>query len=168
METLAITVRPAEPRDAAGLARLHRLSWTQTYCGIIPHRSLRLMVQRRDQAWWRQAIARGNAILVLEAGGEAAGYATFGRNRSFAVPAEGEIYEIYLLPEYTGTGLGRRLFNAARARLRERGLRRVLVWALEDNQGATSFYEGQGGRRVAEQTESFEGRELRKIAFVWG
>lgn len=37
------------------------------------------------------------------------------------MPYSGEIFEIYLLPEYQGLGFGRRLFNAARQELAAHG-----------------------------------------------
>ena len=32
---------------------------------------------------------------------------------------------------------------------------------------AMDFYTGKGGRDVAQGYETFEGRKLRKVAFVW-
>ncbi|TIL75200.1 MAG: GNAT family N-acetyltransferase, partial [Mesorhizobium sp.] len=80
---------------------------------------------------------------------------------------QGEIYELYVRPEYQGIGLGSRLFSAARARLADHGLKGMVVWALEDNQNALTFYAGAGGRDVAEGVEVFEQKALKKVAFVW-
>jgi ribosomal protein S18 acetylase RimI-like enzyme len=80
---------------------------------------------------------------------------------------EGEIYELYLRPEYQGIGLGTRLFAAARERLARHGLKGLVVWALEDNDNALDFYAGAGGRDVAEGVEVFDQKALRKLAFVW-
>jgi hypothetical protein len=43
----------------------------------------------------------------------------------------------------------------------------MVVWALEDNTNALSFYTGAGGRDVAEGVEIFDQKALRKVAFVW-
>lgn len=167
MKTIVAEVRHAEPEDAEDLAGIHEISWRGAYSGLIPHRSLDRMVARRSAAWWRQAIARKAAILVLEFAGEPIGYATLGHNRAQALKVEGEIYEIYLLPEYQGLGFGKRLFDAARDLLRARGMRRFVVWALADNAGAVAFYGNVGGLDFAEGEERFDGVTLRKIAFVW-
>ncbi|ECF1263638.1 GNAT family N-acetyltransferase, partial [Salmonella enterica subsp. enterica serovar Uganda] len=66
-----------------------------------------------------------------------------------------------------GVGLGSRLFAAARARLASHGLKGLVVWALEDNTGAVSFYSGAGGVDIAEGVEIFDQKALRKVAFVW-
>lgn len=168
MKTIVTDVRFAEDRDAAELALIHEAAWLNAYRGIIPYRSLEKMVKRRGPAWWRQAIGNEAAILVVEFGGEIAGYATLGRNRARALSVEGEIYEIYLQPKFQGIGFGRRLFDAARALLRDRGMRGLAVWALADNDNAMGFYASIGGADIAEGEETFEDRTLRKVAFVWG
>jgi ribosomal protein S18 acetylase RimI-like enzyme len=106
-------------------------------------------------------------VLVVEIGGTVAGYATLGRNRARGLTQQGEIYELYLRPEYQGIGLGSRLFAAAREKLAASGLKGMVVWALEDNGGALSFYEGAGGRDAAEGVEVFDQKALKKVAFVW-
>ncbi|MGN6550470.1 MAG: GNAT family N-acetyltransferase [Pararhizobium sp.] len=167
MTTLTIDVRPAEPNDALAIADVHRAAWSQAYTGIIPFRSLRAMVERRGVRWWQRAIRGSTSILVLDVGGTIAGYATLGLNRARALPQDGEIYELYLMPEYQGVGLGRRLFNEARRKLASLGCKGVVVWCLEENEGGLSFYRATGGADVAEGAETFDGRLLKKVAFIW-
>jgi ribosomal protein S18 acetylase RimI-like enzyme len=167
MNTLTIDIRKAELRDAAAIADVHQDAWRGAYSGIIPHRTLARMINRRGPDWWANAIRRAATVLVIEIGGKLAGYATIGKNRARELSQQGEIYELYLLPEYQGIGLGSRLFSAAKAKLAESGLRGLVVWALEENAGALSFYEGAGGRDIAEGVEVFEQKALKKVAFVW-
>lgn len=167
MKTLTIDIRNAGPADARAVADVHFKSWNGAYSGIIPHRALSAMIARRDHKWWASAIRRVATVLVVEMGGEIVGYATLGRNRARELSQQGEIYELYILPEYQGVGLGTRLFRAARRKLAEHGLKGLVVWALEDNAGAISFYEGAGGVDAAEGIEVFEQKAHRKIAFTW-
>ncbi|WP_427025202.1 N-acetyltransferase family protein [Aureimonas ureilytica] len=167
MKTIAAEIRLAEPRDAAALSRVHEASWRGAYAGLIPFRTLTRMVERRNAAWWHSAIQNQAAILVLEYGGEMGGYATLGRNRTRALGVEGEVYELYLRPEFQGIGFGQRLFAAARMLIRSRGLSGTAVWALEDNPSAVRFYQAAGGVDVATGTETFEGVTLRKLAFTF-
>jgi ribosomal protein S18 acetylase RimI-like enzyme len=167
MNTLTIDIRKAEPRDAAAIADVHRQAWHGAYAGLIPHRALTSMIERRGSDWWANAIRRAATVLVVEIGGKIAGYTTLGRNRARELRQQGEIYELYLRPEYQGIGLGSRLFAAARAQLADNGLKGMVVWALEDNQNALAFYAGAGGRDVAEGVEVFEQKALKKVAFVW-
>ena len=167
MKTLDIDIRKAGPDDANAIAAVHEQAWRGAYSGIIPHRALNAMIGRRGPAWWAGAIRRSATVLVVEMGGTLAGYATIGGNRAGQLSQQGEIYELYLRPEYQGVGLGTRLFAAARRRLQGAGLRGLVVWALEENDGAVAFYRGAGGRDVAEGVEIFDGQAIRKIAFIW-
>ena len=167
MKTLAIDIRKAEPRDAGAIAEVHHDAWRGAYAGVIPHRALTAMINRRGREWWANAIRGAASVLVVEVGGEVAGYATIGRNRARELRQEGEIYELYLRPEYQGIGLGTRRFAEARTRLRGHGLKGLVVWALEENAGALDFYASSGGRDVAEGVEVFDQKALRKVAFVW-
>ncbi|MFC3207116.1 MAG: GNAT family N-acetyltransferase [Mesorhizobium sp.] len=167
MNTLTIDIRKAEPRDAVAIADVHQQAWQGAYAGIIPHKALMAMINRRGPDWWANAIRRAATVLVIEIGGRIAGYTTVGRNRARELKQQGEIYELYLRPEYQGIGLGSRLFAAARARLADNGLKGLVVWALEENQNALSFYAGAGGRDIAEGVEVFEQKALKKVAFVW-
>ncbi len=167
MSTLSIDVRRAEAQDAEAITSVHDASWRFAYDGIIPARELSRMIARRGARWWDRAIRRGTAILIIEVGGTIAGYATFGPNRARDLAQKGEVYELYLLPEYQGIGLGTRLFLAARRELARYGYDTTVVWALADNENACRFYRNAGGRRVARSTERFGDAALTKIAFAW-
>ena len=125
------------------------------------------MVERRGPNWWAGAIRRGSRIIVLTVAGETVGYASHGRNRAAALAVGGEIYELYVKPEYQGVGLGRRLFQASRKELASRGMSGLAVWALADNESACEFYRGLGGKPAARGAERFGDATLDKLAFVW-
>ncbi|TQX88620.1 MULTISPECIES: GNAT family N-acetyltransferase [Rhizobium] len=167
MKTLSIDVRRAEPHDARAISETHRLSWQYAYTGIIPHRALSQMIERRGEAWWRRATRGPATLLVLDVAGTVAGYATLGLNRASALPQEGEIYELYLRPEYQGIGLGRLLFGEARRLLKSLGCKGMVVWCLEDNENAERFYRSHGGLDFCEGLETFGGEQVKKIGFVW-
>ncbi len=113
-----------------------------------------------DEAW--RAAYQG-----IIPGAELAGYANYGRNRARSLHFEGEIYELYLRPEFQGLGFGRRLFAAARRDLVQSGLKSMVIWALSDNEPAVEFYRALGGRMVARSSEQFGTKTLDKVAFAW-
>lgn len=161
-----INVRPATPNDAAALTAIFRDCWRLAYTAIIPAAELAAMTHKRNEMWWRAAIARDTSMLVLEAAGTVAGYATLGRARASRV-YQGEIYELYLSPVYQGIGLGAHLFEACRQRLDAKSLNGLIVWALADNSAAVEFYLRRGGRQVGQAAEKFGSKSLAKIAFGW-
>ena len=70
MTTLAIDIRKADPGDAEAIAEVHRTAWQGAYAGIIPHRALTAMINRRGSQWWANAIRRAATVLVVEIGGK--------------------------------------------------------------------------------------------------
>ena len=167
VSTVTIDIRPARARDAAEIAAVHDDAWLFAYRGLIPGAELQRMVMRRGAAWWQKAIAGGSRLSLLTFGPTIAGYANYGRNRARSLHFEGEIYELYLRPEFQGLGFGRRLFNAARRDLVQSGLKSMVIWALSDNEPATEFYRNLGGRMVARSSEKFGPKSLDKVAFAW-
>ncbi len=148
-----IGIRRAEVADAGRIADVHDAAWRQAYRGIIPGTELERMIARRGPTWWKRALERHTAILVLEVGGRIAGYATLGHNRMRMLPHAGEIYELYIDPEHQGLGFGRSLFAAAKAELRRYGLASFAVRVLAENTPALGFWERMGGKVAAETGE---------------
>ena len=165
MTAALITIRRARPRDAPEIAGVHDVAWRDAYRGIIPGRELEKMVARRGPDWWQAAINHGSRLLVLEFDELIAGYVSYGRNRVTALPYQGEIFELYLAPEFQGVGFGQRLFDAARRDLQAFGYNSTLVWALSDNDRAIGFYKHLGGRIVRQAHERFAGEMRGRVAF---
>lgn len=167
MSTVLIEIRQARLADANAVAAAHDDAWRAAYRGIIPGAELDKLVNRRGAQWWESAIRKGSRISVLVFGDQIAGYTNYGRNRARSLHYDGEIYEVYLRPEFQGLGFGRRLFSAARRDLAQSGLRTMVVWALSDNDPAVDFYRALGGRLVARSSERFGQKTLDKVAFAW-
>jgi ribosomal protein S18 acetylase RimI-like enzyme len=167
MSTRTIRIRTAAAADAAGVASVHDAAWMEAYRGIIPGAHLERMVQRRGTSWWANAIAKGSRIAVLDFNDTIAGYASYGRNRAVSLPYRGEIFELYLLPEFQGVGFGRRLFSAAQRELAGHGLTSLVVWSLADNERAIQFYEKLGGLMVGRAHENFGDVSRERLAFGW-
>ena len=167
MSTVLIEIRRAKASDAAAVADTHDEAWRMAYQGIIPGAELEKLISRRGPAWWESAIRKGSRVVLLVFGDRVAGYANYGRNRARSLFYDGEIYELYLRPEFQGLGFGRRLFTAARRDLAQSGLKSLVIWALSDNDPAVEFYRALGGRPVARSSERFGTRVLDKVAFAW-
>jgi ribosomal protein S18 acetylase RimI-like enzyme len=165
--TVLIEIRQAKSADAAAVASTHDEAWRAAYQGVIPGTELEKLISRRGPEWWDSAIRKGSRIAILCFGDTVAGYANYGRNRARSLFYEGEIYELYLRPEFQGLGFGRRLFSGARRDLTQSGLKSLVVWALSDNEPAVEFYRALGGRAVARSSERFGTRVLEKVAFAW-
>ncbi|WP_027486990.1 GNAT family N-acetyltransferase [Allorhizobium undicola] len=167
MKTVSIDVRAANAEDARSLSEVHRAAWINTYSGLIPHKPLTTMIERRNENWWRKAANGPATVLLADVGGLVAGYATMGLNRARGLPQEGEIYEIYMRPEYQGIGLGYALFHESRRFLKRLGCKGLVVWCLEDCANSVSFFRSNGGRDMVEGLEDFDSVQLKKLGFLW-
>jgi ribosomal protein S18 acetylase RimI-like enzyme len=167
MNTNLIEIRRARTADAVALASAHDEAWRTAYRAIIPGPELDKLINRRGAEWWEGAIRKGSRISILVFGDTVAGYSNYGRNRARSLSYDGEIYELYLRPEFQGLGFGRRLFSAARRDLAQSGIRSLVVWALSDNEPAVEFYRALGGRPVARSCEKFGAKTLDKVAYAW-
>src|SRR4051794_7201470 len=155
MSTTLIEVRPAKASDASAVASTHDESWRSAYQGIIPGAELEKLINRRGPQWWDSAIRKGSRVSVLVFGDKVAGYANYGRNRARSLHFEGEIYELYLRPEFQGLGFGRRLFTAAKRDLGQRGLKRLVIWAALQHETWAGFYRRLGWGKGAAFPEKF-------------
>ena len=167
MNTVLIEIRRARTTDAKSVAEAHDEAWRTAYRGVIPGPELEKLIARRGSGWWEGAIRKGSRISLLAFGDTIAGYTNYGRNRARSLQFDGEIYELYLRPEFQGLGFGRRLFTAARRDLAQSGMKSLVIWALSDNEPAVAFYQALGGRMVARSSEKFGPKSLDKVAFAW-
>src|SRR5260370_40375968 len=167
MSTTLIEVRRAKPSDAADIASTHDDAWRAAYRGVIRGPELDKLINRRGPDWWESAIRKGSRIAILVFGEHVAGYANYGRNRARSLYYDGEIYELYLRPEFQGLGFGHKLFTSVRRDLTQSGLQSMVVWALSDNGPALAFYRSLGGKAVARSSERVGTRHLGRVAFAW-
>jgi ribosomal protein S18 acetylase RimI-like enzyme len=154
-----ILIRPAGAADVGAVAAVRRASWKAAYAGIIDGDIIDSVTAPRPAA----ARQRPHATTVVAVAGQRAevvGFATFGPERTVAFPPAppvlseltaagaagqtGEVYAIYLVPARWSDGIGRVLMDAALARLREAGYRRVVLWVLTANARARRFYDKAG------------------------
>lgn len=167
MKTITIDQRLATRHDAKAIAHVHDAAWRVAYQGIIPTRELDKIIARRGPQWWQNALDKGNRISLLLFGDEIVGYANYGKNRAEGLPQQGEIYEIYLLPEFQGLGLGTQFFHAVKRDLAQFNLKTLVIWVLSENEMAVSFYRSLGGKPIARSSERFGEKILDKTAFAW-
>lgn len=162
-----IDVRAADTADCDALAGIHSEAWLGAYRGVLHGVDLQKMISRRGAQWWRGALARGVNIKVLSIADTPAGYATYGPCRLKDTSMDGEIYELYLKPEYQGLGFGRLLFNNVRETLSSHSSTGLAVQVLSDNQPARAFYKAVGGKPTAKSWYRIGGRRLDLVIYAW-
>lgn len=143
-------IRRATAEDAAAVARLHARSWQATYPGLVPDEIIARVVQgegtrteRLKELFADADNERRGWVATLK--GEVVGMAiSCPSHDPDASDRTGEIEAIYLDPDFTGKGLGRRLFAHVTDGLREQGFEESTLWVLDTNLRARRFYEAAG------------------------
>jgi len=172
------TIRPATERDAAGIAKVYVDTWRSTYAAILPHRGLLGMSYEQQTRQWSWIVRdhTQSVIVATEADNGVVGFAGFGPARRGDRPTAGrfagedarvgEIYTLYVLPDFQERGIGRQLLAAAFAALVEQRCTCCVLWALRDNH-ARYFYERVGGKVIAERQERQWGRMTDQVCYGW-
>lgn len=105
--------------------------------------------------------------LVMTDGGKIIGTSCYCRSRWEKFPDSGEVVSLYLLPEYTGKGLGRQLLERAVSELKTLGYSEIILWVLEENTNARGFYEKLGFVPTDERMYSeIGGKQLCEIMYI--
>jgi GNAT superfamily N-acetyltransferase len=72
------------------------------------------------------------------------GWTSYGVNRSDLGFETGEVYGLYVDPDFWGAGIGGELLTDATRALAEAGFVRAVMWALAEDRLARDFYEARG------------------------
>lgn len=168
-------IRDASPGDAAAIAHIYTETWRDTYAGMIPDRVLLSMSDRRHAMMWSRSLGSSRTseqVVVAEdetpgtVNDGIVGFGSCGAVKQLDLGANGEIYTLYVLPDFQGRGLGKRLLAALFQSLVDKGLTSALIWVLAPNP-ARFFYRAMGGAQIAVRVESFHGADLDEMAFLW-
>ncbi len=134
-----LIIRNALPEDLEGKAYVHYHAWNETYTGLIAQEYLDFRSLERTLA---SAKAHPENTLVALMDHRVVGFASYNKCRDFDCPDAGEISAIYVLRDYQGQGIGKRLLLECERRLE--GHQEVVIWVLRENQNAIDFYEHLG------------------------
>jgi GNAT superfamily N-acetyltransferase len=139
-------IRPAQPGDEMAVARVHVRSWQTAYKGLLPDEYLdALRPEDRAQRYtFGSDDIRQPATIVSTEAGVISGFATTAPARDSDIPDHGELFALYVDPEYWGRGIGAALISAARARLYDQGFRNAALWVMMNNTRAERFYKIDG------------------------
>ena len=160
-------MRVANPNDADELARAHVLAWQQAYEGIVPDVYLRSLDAVRRAGIWRQILATTPPEVLLDTNQEdgIVGFASFGPARDEDCGLScAELEAIYYLADYWGSSRAQSLWQKVCDRLKDQHYSELVVWVLEANGRAISFY-GKSGLAPDGRTRAAErgGKELVEI-----
>lgn len=134
-----ITIKPMETEDEIkGKAYVHWQAWHEAYPGLVSQDYLSKLTLEKCEVMAR---SWADGLLVAKENGRVIGFAGYG-DRGDEAPETGEVFAMYVLSEYYGTGVGQMLMEAALKRLER--YREICLWVLKENGRAIRFYEKCG------------------------
>ena len=148
MSRAPVTIRRAEPRDAARLALVGAASFLESFADdhggddVVAH-----VAAAHSADFYAERLADpAHALWIAEAPrGAPVGYAWIGPATLPGSDAgDAELKRIYALAPWHGSGLGRQLMELATAEAAARGHARLLLAVYEQNERARAFYARAG------------------------
>jgi len=163
-----VKIRPAEIRDAEGIARVHIETWRVAYHGLMPESVLQGLTLGVQGERWEQSLAhpKRTSTVVAELKEAVIAFASFGPEPGNDYRYQGELSHIYVLPPHQRRGIGTRLLREAAQGLLQHNLPNMLLWVLSSNP-ARQWCERLGGRYLRDRVLEFGGQKLKEAAYGW-
>ena len=162
MEAMGIEVWDMSVRDLRAVREVARITWAETYRGIIPDDERTNFVERAYSEESLKHRIEVGMFLVAVLGGEVVGFADFDPDPG--KPGEVELAAIYVLPTMQGRGVGTRLLEAGIGRFAS--AESLTLRVARDNLGGRRFYEARGFYSVGEHVWRTAGGGVPELEMV--
>jgi GNAT superfamily N-acetyltransferase len=145
-----MSTRLARASDARAIAEVHVRSWQAAYRDLLPQEFLDGLDPGQRRPGWDRTLSEADwprrGVFVAEQAGELVGFASFcpARDEDLDPGCMGEVPAIYLVRAAWGQGHGRQLMTDALAAITAAGFREAVLWVLDTNERARSFYQAGG------------------------
>jgi GNAT superfamily N-acetyltransferase len=173
MNTDAITLRPAVAADALCIGVLGMQVFLETYApdGVRPDLA-REVLQLLSPETTATALARDDQrFIVAERAGHLLGFAHWrpgAAHEGVHADRPAELFRLYVLLRFAGSGLGTRLLRAAEEAAAAEGADTMWLTAWAGNARARAFYPRRGYTDVGETAYVIEGIAYENRIFVRG
>lgn len=143
---MKIHIRDVQIGDARGVAKVGILSWQSAYRGIIDASILDALDIEKAETRWENNI-EGNDFnirtIVAVHNDEIIAFASYGEERDMEGSEHGELWAIYVHPDFTGMKIGHQIWDTFKPE-RTQYSNGSVVWVLKENIKAMQFYSNLG------------------------
>lgn len=161
-----VTIRPIKEVDAPSIHTVALEAWSHTYRMIFDQQFIESFINRNYApeailSLFPQIQAGSMLFEVAEYASNVIGFCNLGINKQ-----GGELYRIYLLPDFIGRGIGRRFLESGEAFMVEHGIDSYFCFVHKNNEIGKQFYLHSGFRHISEkdkEDEWFMQKNLLKI-----
>jgi GNAT superfamily N-acetyltransferase len=143
---MSISMRYAIAEDSELLGAIYTEAYSSAYRDFIPKGYLaKVTPQGMRDSFHKIIIKNPNRVALIYKDNEAVGLACIGKYRKKDLDDTwGEIMRIYLLPSFTGKGIGTEVMNWCLNELKALGYKKICLWVFEKNIKGRKFYEKFG------------------------
>lgn len=142
-------IRLANENDCNELSRLKHEVWETTYRGIYPDDKIDNFDYEKNKNSFINIVNNPDIELyIVEDEEKIIGYMDFGIPFRPFEDYKQEIGLLYILKEYQGKGIGKRLFNIGYENIKKNGYDEFFVCCNKYNILAQKFYERMGGKII--------------------
>lgn len=167
-EMMEIHIRRAIKDDIPGIAKVHVDSWKTTYKGIFAEKILaNITYEQREKLWeniFQQEDKHQYRFVAETLDGTIIGFIDGGVERSGAYNCDGELYAIYVLQQYQGLKIGKRLVQVFLSECKKNNMQSLLVWVVTNNP-SKKFYEKYSPEKI--DTKFLERLNVEETAYCW-
>lgn len=145
---MEVLIRKAELEDNETIASIAVTCWRDAYRDIFTKSlldNLSIAERLKGRMLWFNLPNRYSIVAAIQ--NKTIGFCDYGQSRRPQF-SPGEIYSLYVLPEYKGYGIGKTLSLKAIEHLQEINLAPFIVTTLEVNFPARKFYEKLGFKEI--------------------
>jgi ribosomal protein S18 acetylase RimI-like enzyme len=146
---MQIEIRQTKAEDNEAIAAISIKCWQDAYKDVFPKGlldNLSLEERLKQRLNWFNSPNKYSIVALSE--DKIIGFCDYGESRRPQF-APGEIYSLYVLPEYKGFGIGKFLSLKAMEHLSSVNLAPFIVTTLEVNTPAHKFYEKLGFKEIS-------------------
>ena len=144
-----ILIRKALMKDCKELAQVKRKVWETTYRGIYPDVKLDNYDFKKQEKKFQDIVNNHEINLyVITDNNKIIGYMSEGQPCRPFGNYQQEIGLLYILKEFQGKGIGKKLFQLAYDSIKNKGYKNFFVSCNKYNYGSQEFYKKMGGTIV--------------------
>lgn len=166
-------IRPETPADYVHTEDIRRRAWRIAYRGIMPEDLILAATEPNHPnpprgPKFTPEMRASRVTLVAEDNDRILGFAAGGIPKDQTIPADCELWALYVDPDLQGKGTGKELLRAFQKEMSGRGHKKLAIFTLKGNLLAQDFYEKLGGERQPnERIFPFGGHELVEVGYSW-
>ncbi|MCO4328739.1 GNAT family N-acetyltransferase [Staphylococcus hyicus] len=154
-----IKVRRKTCKDTPDIAKVHYVSYIDTYKGLLPEVHLDAQT---EESYLKKHQMFNTDCLVAEKDHQIVGFIMYGPARDDDLNDAFEIYSVYILPEYQHQGIGTHLIQKAEGEMASQA-KHILLWVVDTNFDTIRFYKKHGYQFDGAEIEDEGYREQRMV-----